>query len=173
MYGGTLWTSLALWSAQPSLREQWARANEQSYINDLHAALQNSRNISDQNYNAGKTWMNKANRLEAELERAEALLAQANAIIAEQEARIQKDWHEKKSLEETSLRKGSFNYILTRVAQALLNAADAGKTPRPDYQEFKKYAYRLFDAYQKGFTDLHKVVQVDDEYFELEKSLKR
>jgi hypothetical protein len=138
----------------------------QSYIDNLHAALQSSRINSDKNYAAGKTWMDKANRLEAQLE-------QANAIIAEQEARIQQDWQEKKSLKENIRQFGAFVYVLTRIGEALLNATDNGKVGRSDYQAFKKYAYRMFEAYHEEPGNPDCAVQIDDEYFELEKSLKR
>jgi hypothetical protein len=138
----------------------------QSYIDDLHTALQRSRINSDKNYAAGETWMIKANRLEAEL-------ARANAIIAEQDARIRQDKELKKSLEENNLQFGSFVYVLTRIAEALLNAADSGKSGRPDYQAFKQFAYKMFDAYHRKAGNPDCPVQIDDEYFELEKSLKR
>ena len=100
----------------------------QSYINALHAALQNAREVAGHNYELGTHWKNEAHRLEILLADQEAVIKQTDGNLASCKDTLQQERNRYEKKNDTL-------HSILFVTSALTNAEKAGRGGSPEHQE--------------------------------------
>jgi hypothetical protein len=141
MFGGgpsnLAWFQLGKWSDENAQRSRDAAdillgyspvKVDQSYINALHAAVQNAREVAGHNYELGTRWKDEVHRLEILLADREAVIKQTDRNLASCKETLQQERNRYEKKNDTL-------HSILFVTSALTNAEKAGRGDSPEYQE--------------------------------------
>ncbi len=123
---------------------------DQSYIDSLHAVVQQAQEAGEHNYNAALGFRNDVQRLEAELAEAKMLLADREAVIRQCDHTIA---HLRDTLSQEREARTKYHDNLSSLLgtlEILREAERAGKAEWPEFRELKRLADEEAEIMSRG-----------------------